>query len=272
MKRHGKTAYDVFRGRSSDICYFHVFEYPVFINNHIDHLGKFDEKADDSFFLRYFVVAKAFRVFNIRRQETEETYHVTIIKANEVITQTSTEGYKINFNENRSFLNDDFLFSIANDHPIYNEPDDLEPAENSNDIFKTQNITSDDNPISEAEPSPTIILPLAEINHDTPAPQDKWPRDKHILLVNILGEPLAGVTTRSRVRDFEAALAYECLYVNFLLLEIETKKVIEALEEEVWVIAMQEELNQHLILFILTCSYILIFRVNTIQFVAMKCD
>ncbi|GJV03624.1 retrovirus-related pol polyprotein from transposon TNT 1-94 [Tanacetum coccineum] len=59
----------------------------------------------------------------------------------------------------------------------------------------------------------------------------------------ILGEPQAGVTTRSRVRDSELASAHECLYVNFLL-EVEPKKLVEALREEGWIIAMQEELNQ----------------------------
>ncbi|GKA31074.1 hypothetical protein Tco_0717379 [Tanacetum coccineum] len=96
---------------------------------------------------------------------------------------------------------------------------------------------------NEVEPSTTLISSSAEINHDTPTPQGKWSRDKHILLVNILGKPQAAVTTRSRVRDFEATSAYECIYVNFQL-KIEPKRVIEALKEEGWVIGMQERLNQ----------------------------
>ncbi|GJY18705.1 putative reverse transcriptase domain-containing protein [Tanacetum coccineum] len=60
--------------------------------------------------------------------------------------------------------------------------------------------------------------------------EEKWSREKHIELVNIIGEPLAGITTRSRVRDLEAASAHECLYVNFLS-EMKPKKIIEALEE-----------------------------------------
>nr|GEV23459.1 hypothetical protein [Tanacetum cinerariifolium] len=95
------------------------------------------------------------------------------------------------------------------------------------------NITINDEPISEAEPSITIISPSVDVFHDTPAPQDRWSREKHILLVNILGEPQAGVTTRSRVRDSKVASAYECLYVNFLF-EIEPKKVTKAIEEEGW--------------------------------------
>ncbi|GJT90671.1 retrovirus-related pol polyprotein from transposon TNT 1-94 [Tanacetum coccineum] len=70
-----------------------------------------------------------------------------------------------------------------------------------------------------------------------------WSREKHIELVNIIGEPLGGITTRSRVKDSEAASAHKCLYVNFLS-QIEPKRLIEVLEEEGWIIAMQEELNQ----------------------------
>ncbi|GJV50193.1 retrovirus-related pol polyprotein from transposon TNT 1-94 [Tanacetum coccineum] len=109
VKRYGKTAYDVFRGRSYDISYFYVFGCQVHIHNHKDHFSKFDEKPDDRFFLDYFLVAKAFRVFNIRRQEMEETYHVTFNEDDEAISQSSTEGDAINFNENRSFLDDEFL-------------------------------------------------------------------------------------------------------------------------------------------------------------------
>nr|GEX22839.1 uncharacterized mitochondrial protein AtMg00810-like [Tanacetum cinerariifolium] len=64
-----------------------------------------------------------------------------------------------------------------------------------------------------------------------PFPQDRWSREKHIKLVNIIGEPLDGITTRKRIRDSEVASAHECLYVNFLS-EMEPKKLIEALKQE----------------------------------------
>ncbi|GKA44200.1 hypothetical protein Tco_0736924 [Tanacetum coccineum] len=70
-----------------------------------------------------------------------------------------------------------------------------------------------------------------------------WSRGKHIKLVNILGKPQAGVTTRSRIRYSKDTSAHEFLYVNFLS-EIELKKLVQAREEEEWIIAMQEELNQ----------------------------
>nr|GEV02614.1 hypothetical protein [Tanacetum cinerariifolium] len=59
-----------------------MFGCPVHIHNHKDHLGNFDENANDGFFLRYSPMAKAFRM--------------------------STEGDAIYFNENRSFPNDEF--------------------------------------------------------------------------------------------------------------------------------------------------------------------
>nr|GEY72264.1 retrovirus-related Pol polyprotein from transposon TNT 1-94 [Tanacetum cinerariifolium] len=54
-------------------------------------------------------VAKDFRLFNIKRQEMEETVHVNFSEDDEAISQTSTEGDAISFNENRSFLEDKFI-------------------------------------------------------------------------------------------------------------------------------------------------------------------
>ncbi|GKC99994.1 retrovirus-related pol polyprotein from transposon TNT 1-94, partial [Tanacetum coccineum] len=212
VKRHGKRAYDMFIRRSPDISYFHVFGCHVHIHNHRDHLGKFNEKADDGFFLGYSLVSKAFMVINIRRQEMEETVHVTFSEDDEAISQFSTDGDVINFNENRSFPDDEFL--VPRSEATY-----------------------------DVQPSPTTILPLAEVILQTHVPQDIWSREKNIELVNINSEPLAGITTKSRVRDSDAASAHECLYVNFLS-EMEPKKLIKALEEEGWIIVMQEELNQ----------------------------
>ncbi|GJZ26183.1 retrovirus-related pol polyprotein from transposon TNT 1-94, partial [Tanacetum coccineum] len=187
-------------------------------------------------------VAKAFRVFNIRRKEIEEIVHVTFSEDDEAISQTSTEGDAINFNENRSFPNDEFIkprtkdtqcsvnieyfpyvfsyekttssvmptlqnsvtskdlfeFTIADDLAAIHEPDHaesvdiLESAEPQDNVLSES--TSDDQPASVISPSAKVIL-------QNPAPQDRWSREKHIKLVNIIGEPLAGITTRSKIRD-----------------------------------------------------------------------
>nr|GEW18100.1 hypothetical protein [Tanacetum cinerariifolium] len=48
----------------------------VMILNTIDHLGKFDGKADEGFFVRYSLNSKAFRVFNSRTRIVEENLHI----------------------------------------------------------------------------------------------------------------------------------------------------------------------------------------------------
>ncbi|GJR73596.1 putative ribonuclease H-like domain-containing protein [Tanacetum coccineum] len=54
----------------------HPFGCPVTILNTIDHLGKFDGKADKWFFVGYSTNSKAFRVFNSRTMIVEENLHV----------------------------------------------------------------------------------------------------------------------------------------------------------------------------------------------------
>ncbi|GJZ99939.1 retrovirus-related pol polyprotein from transposon TNT 1-94 [Tanacetum coccineum] len=77
----------------------------------------------------------------------------------------------------------------------------------------------------------------------TPAPQDRWSQDKHIELVNIIGNLGAGMLTRAIAKELSVASAHECLFVDFLSKE-EPKKVSEALKHHGWVNAMQDELDQ----------------------------
>ncbi|GJY42580.1 hypothetical protein Tco_0430793 [Tanacetum coccineum] len=75
------------------------------------------------------------------------------------------------------------------------------------------------------------------------APQDKWSQDKHIKLVNIIGNQGARMLTKAMAKELSAASAHECLFADFLS-EEDPKKVFEALKHPRWVDAMQEELNQ----------------------------
>ncbi|GJZ46711.1 ribonuclease H-like domain-containing protein, partial [Tanacetum coccineum] len=52
------------------------FRCPVTILNTIDHLGKFDGKADKGFFVGYSLNSKAFRVFNSRTRIVKENLHI----------------------------------------------------------------------------------------------------------------------------------------------------------------------------------------------------
>ncbi|GJV60862.1 putative ribonuclease H-like domain-containing protein [Tanacetum coccineum] len=52
----------------------------VTIQNTLDHLGKFDGKSDDGFFVGYSINSKAFRVFNIRTRFVEENLHINFLE------------------------------------------------------------------------------------------------------------------------------------------------------------------------------------------------
>ncbi|GJR91942.1 putative ribonuclease H-like domain-containing protein [Tanacetum coccineum] len=56
------------------------FGCPVIILNTRDHLGKFDGKADDGYFVGYSVVSKAMRVFNKRTRIVEETLNIRFLE------------------------------------------------------------------------------------------------------------------------------------------------------------------------------------------------
>ncbi|GJW91392.1 ribonuclease H-like domain-containing protein [Tanacetum coccineum] len=73
---HNKTPYELFQGRKPALSFMRPFGCPVIIFNTLDHLGKFDEKADEGFFVGYSTNSKAFRVFNIRTMIVEENMHV----------------------------------------------------------------------------------------------------------------------------------------------------------------------------------------------------
>ncbi|GKD43139.1 retrovirus-related pol polyprotein from transposon TNT 1-94 [Tanacetum coccineum] len=109
VKRHDRTPYEIFGERIPDISYFHVFGCFVFIHNHKDHLGKFDAKADDGYFLGYLFDSKAFRVFNTRRQQIKETYHATFNESIKPIRFINTSVDEIGIDDSFRYPPDEFL-------------------------------------------------------------------------------------------------------------------------------------------------------------------
>ncbi|GKE98564.1 ribonuclease H-like domain-containing protein, partial [Tanacetum coccineum] len=73
---HNKTPYELFLGRKPALRFMRPFRCPVTILNTIDHLCKFDGKADEGFFVGYSTNGEAFRVFNSRTRIVEENLHV----------------------------------------------------------------------------------------------------------------------------------------------------------------------------------------------------
>nr|GEU30469.1 retrovirus-related Pol polyprotein from transposon TNT 1-94 [Tanacetum cinerariifolium] len=57
-------------------------------------------------------------------------------------------------------------------------------------------------------------------------PQDRWSQDKHIELVNIIGDLRARMITKAMAKELSAASAHECLFVDFLSKEEPKKSLV----------------------------------------------
>ncbi|GJW33369.1 putative ribonuclease H-like domain-containing protein [Tanacetum coccineum] len=87
IKPHNKTPYELIHGKTPLIDFMKPFGCPVTILNTRDHLGKFDGKADEGFFVGYSVVSKAMRVFNKRTRIVEETLNIRFLENTPNVTE-----------------------------------------------------------------------------------------------------------------------------------------------------------------------------------------
>ncbi|GKF66883.1 ribonuclease H-like domain-containing protein, partial [Tanacetum coccineum] len=80
IKPHNKTSYELFLGRKPALSFMRPFGCPVSILNTLDHIGKFDGKFDDGFFVGYSINSKAFRLFNTKTKIVEENLHMNFLE------------------------------------------------------------------------------------------------------------------------------------------------------------------------------------------------
>ncbi|GJV55060.1 putative ribonuclease H-like domain-containing protein [Tanacetum coccineum] len=79
-KPHNKTPYELLIGRTPIIGFMGPFGFLITILNTLDHLGKFDGKADEGFLVGYSINNQAFRVYNSRNRKVEENLHVNFLE------------------------------------------------------------------------------------------------------------------------------------------------------------------------------------------------
>ncbi|GKA08034.1 putative ribonuclease H-like domain-containing protein [Tanacetum coccineum] len=79
-KPQNKTPYELIIGKIPIISYIRSFGCHVTILNTIDHLGKFEEKYDEGFLVRYSLNSKAFRVYNLETKRVEENLHINFLE------------------------------------------------------------------------------------------------------------------------------------------------------------------------------------------------
>nr|GEV85725.1 hypothetical protein [Tanacetum cinerariifolium] len=279
-KPHNKTPYELFHGRTPMLSFMRPFGCPVTILNTIDHLGKFDRKDDEGFFVGYSLNSKAFRVFNSRTRIVEETLHIRFsenspnnvgsrpnwlfdidaltktmnYQPDVACTQTNDAGFKPS-NDVGKKVNE--VPRQENECKYQEENDSVNITNGVNVVSSTVNAASNEVNIvgrkSSIELSDDLnMLELEDISIFEDSNEDVLDRPIQQVIVDLHSAP----QTRRMSKNLEAhglvsivnqrtnhKELQNCLFSCFLS-QMEPKKVIQALKDPSWIEAMQEELLQ----------------------------
>ncbi|GJZ46430.1 putative ribonuclease H-like domain-containing protein [Tanacetum coccineum] len=151
VKPHNKTPYEIFHGRTLTLSFMRPFGFPVTILNTIDHLGKFDGKADEGFFVGYSLNSKAFKVFNSRTRIVEENLHIRFSKSTPNIETEPVKDHILlplwttdpPYSQDPKSSHDDGSKSSSDDEKKVDE--DPRKESKSNDQEKEDNVNSTNN-------------------------------------------------------------------------------------------------------------------------------
>nr|GEU36381.1 retrovirus-related Pol polyprotein from transposon TNT 1-94 [Tanacetum cinerariifolium] len=234
VKPHNKTPYELFHGRTPTLSFMRPFGCPVTILNTIDHLGKFDGKADEGFFIRYSLNCKAFRVFNSRTMIVEENLHIRFSESTpNVISSRPYWLFDIDALTRTMNYEPVIAGTQSNDYVVMMEKRLIKIQEKKVNVKikrKEDNVnnTNNVNTIS-------LTVNAAGINEDNELPFDQnMSVLKDVSILNFLND------------DEDDGIVADINNMDTTIKE-EPKKVIHALKDLSWIKAMQEELLQFML-------------------------
>ncbi|GKF02155.1 putative ribonuclease H-like domain-containing protein [Tanacetum coccineum] len=269
-KPHNKTSYELFLGRKPALGFMRPFRCLVTILNTIDHLGKFDGKADEGFFIGYSINSKVFKVFNSRTRIVEENLHVQFSKNTPNIAGSGPNWLfdidaltKIELVPGKDYI----LLPLWTVDPLFSQKSKSSPdavfKPSSDDEKKVDEDPRKDSEINTIGGKTNIELPddlnmpaledivYSDDDEDVSAEADMNNLDafkpispipttrvhKDHLVKQIIRDLNSAPQTRRMTKNLEEY----CLFACFLSQE-EPKKVIHALKDPSWIKVMQEEL------------------------------
>ncbi|GJR68895.1 retrovirus-related pol polyprotein from transposon TNT 1-94 [Tanacetum coccineum] len=192
VKRHLKTPYEIFHRRIPNIDFLYVFGCPVYIHNHKYYLGKFEEKADDKPYEIHKLIILETEVSSDQNGQADQNDH--LVQTDDILNDDPSEY--LNHNNDNNIIDN-----------LPNTEDDQ--------IYEPISFPALDVLVSITIPIPTNPF-LSIPSMASPDHQEKWSQDKHIELVNIIGNPGVGMLNRAMAKKLSAASAHECLFVDFL--------------------------------------------------------
>ena len=120
-----KTPHELWKGRKSNISYFHIFGFECYILNTKDKLSKFDPKSDPGIVPVYSLVSKAYRVCNKKTQTVEKTIHISFKERKKDVDQkvADLEEEIENLSLNNSAHNQqDLQIATRNESDVFDFP------------------------------------------------------------------------------------------------------------------------------------------------------
>ncbi|GJQ96195.1 putative ribonuclease H-like domain-containing protein [Tanacetum coccineum] len=237
-KPQNKTPYELIIGKIPIISYIRPFACHVTILNTIDHLGKFEGKSHEGFLVGYSLNSKAFRVYNLETKRVEENLHINFLENKPNVAGklpnwlfnldylTNSMNYQPVRSENqanKTVGSNEANHSTVKSSEVMNESEKPnkdtslktnEEPEGAAKATSTNTVNNVSTPVSTASPSVADFTNLKTTVNVSPIPTSR------IYYIHpttqILRDPKSAVQTRS-------------------------KKISEALEDESWIDAMQEE-------------------------------
>ncbi|KAJ9555801.1 hypothetical protein OSB04_010415 [Centaurea solstitialis] len=274
VKSKGKTPYELFEKKKPYIGFLQPFGCPCTTLDTKTHLGKFESKSDDGFFVGYSSQSKALRVFNSSTRIIEESDNV---KCNvntpnipgsgpnwlfdiDSLTNSLNMSYTVNTGSGTEQAQEPSPTFVMFPMPLVDSNDACTTAESlvddQTDSRSTEKI--DDQPIEESSPSQNLDdIPVLE-----EGPQ--WDQEPEVndsnLGVDLTEEPLHLTRTQKNhpptlvIGDIQSPMITRkqskslpnphLSMISVFLSQTEPKKAYDAMKDPSWIEAMQEELLQ----------------------------
>ncbi|KAG9442456.1 hypothetical protein H6P81_018310 [Aristolochia fimbriata] len=203
-----KTPYELYKRKKPTVSHFHNFGSKCYILCDREVLGKFVARSNEGIFLGYSTKSRAYRVYNKRTRVIMESVNVTVFDDDSQSQRTDEDLVTPSSQTQNDTIPE--VISVSKGVPESHNDDTIEP-----------NV---DTPIPDHSGVTKSPSSRIQKNHPTEA---------------IIGDLHEGVKTRGidvNYRDMVRFVYYTSSQ--------EPKKIEEALNDEYWVLAMQEELHQ----------------------------
>nr|GEY76807.1 hypothetical protein [Tanacetum cinerariifolium] len=274
-KSQNKTPYELFNGRTPTIGFLKPFGCHVMILNTLDHLGKFEAKGDEGYFIGYSMFSKAFRVFNKRTRRVEENLHVEFLE-NKAIEKGAGPNWLYDIDSLTKSMNyvpvdacTNSTFQVQRMQQIKNKPQDgcsPEVPEGSRNINPTASTT---NPPADQMETLTVETSIPTVSSPVPtACLNDSPEPSNILRVE--SSPDEAIKVEADVNNMETTITAtptptlrihkdhpKSQIIGPMDTPIQIRHKSKEVEEQnpSWVEAMQEELLQFKIQNVWTLVY-----------------